>query len=128
MKNWKTVLVTAVIALLVVALGLMGKRVFVSQRIRDTKTRIKQYEVIAKEQRLITEILQLKHDAAVIQSKFQSAQPQSPPPGTITGMEYIPMDKIPTDAKVSDGLGAPPKQFVQAAVVVFFSKTTTARL
>jgi len=113
MKNWKTVLVTAVIVLLVVALGLMVLRNSESQAERDTRGRIRQYEIIAKEQRLITEILKLKYDAALIQSKSQSA-PQRPPnnpnvpPGTITGMEYIPADQIPPDAKVSDGLGAPP--------------------
>lgn len=114
MKQWKTVLVTVVIVLLVVALGLMVLRNSESQVVRDTKGRIKQYEIIAKEQRLITEILQLKYDAALIQSKFKSIQPaqqqtQNAPPGTITGMEYIPIDKIPSDAKVSEGLGAPPK-------------------
>lgn len=109
--KWKTVLVTAVIALLVVALVLMAQRSFVSQEIRVVENRIKQYEIIAKEQRLITEILTLKYDAAVIQSKLKPAQPaaQNVPAGTITGMEYIPMDKIPPNTKVGDGLGAPPK-------------------
>lgn len=109
MKNWKTVLVTAVIALLVVALVLMTQRGIVPQGERETKNRIRQYKIVLEEQRLITEILTLKYDAAVIQSKFKPAPEQSLPPGTIESMEYIPMDKIPPDAKVSDGLGAPPK-------------------
>ena len=112
MKNWKTVLVTAVIALLVVALVLMAQRGYVSQNERAAKARIKQYKIVLDEQRLITEILTLKYDAAVIQSKYQPTQKpatQNVPNGEITGMEYIPMDKIPPGAKVSEGLGAPPK-------------------
>ncbi len=109
MKQWKTVLVTAVIAILVVALALMAGRVFVSQDARIVKKRIEMYEIMRDEQALITEILTLRYDAAVIQSKFKPAPKQSPPPGTIESMKFIPMDKIPPDAKVSDGLGAPPK-------------------
>jgi len=107
MKNWKTSLVTAVIVLLVVALGLMLLRNSESQAERDTRGRISQYEMIAKEQRLITEILTLKYDAAVIQSKFQPAQrpPTQQPPGSIDSMEFIPIDQIPPDAKVSNGRG-----------------------
>lgn len=70
MKQWKTVLVTAVIALLVAALILMAQKVFVSQDERATKARITQYKIVLEEQRLITEILTLKYDAALVRSKF----------------------------------------------------------
>jgi len=83
--KWKTVLVTAVIVLLVVALGIMASRVLVSQDTRAIKKRIKMYEIVAKEQRLITEIVTLRYDAALIQAKFNPApvpeinDPSEPP-------------------------------------------------
>jgi len=83
--KWKTVLVTAVIVLLVVALGIMASRVLVSQDTRIIKKRIKMYEVVRDEQKLITEILTLRYDAALIQAKFNPApvpeinDPSEPP-------------------------------------------------
>lgn len=70
MKQWKTVLVTVVIALLVVALVLMALKGITPQIERETKNRIRQYNLVLEEQRLITEILTLKYDAAIIQAKF----------------------------------------------------------
>lgn len=83
--NWKHVLLTAVIALLVVVLALVVFKIIEPQTQRDIRTRIKQYEIVAKEQRLITEILTLRYEAALIQAKFKPqqrpAQPPVPQPG-----------------------------------------------
>ncbi len=78
--KWKTVLVTAVIVLLVVALGIMANRVFVSQDARIVKKRIKMYEIVRDEQALITEILTLRYDAALIQAKFNPISDPNRPP------------------------------------------------
>lgn len=42
---------------------------------KDIQNRISQYELVKEEQQLITDILTLKYEAAVIQSKFQPAPP-----------------------------------------------------
>ena len=77
----KTVLVTAVIVLLVVAIALMAERSLVSQVERDTEKRIRQYRMIEEEQRLITSIVTLRYEAALIQAKFNPAPiPQEAPP------------------------------------------------
>ena len=79
--KWKTVLVTAVIVLLVVAMGLMTARSLVSQEIRDMKNRIERYKLIEEEQQLITDIVTLRYEAALIQAKFNPAPtPQGTPP------------------------------------------------
>jgi len=77
MKQWKTVLVTAVIVLLVVALALMSVKPIEPEK--DIKGRIKQLKLVLEEQKLITEILQLRYDAAVIRAKFAPAQPEPAP-------------------------------------------------
>lgn len=46
---------------------------------KDIKTRIKQYKLVKEEQQLITDILTLRYDAAVIQAKFKPAQPAPQP-------------------------------------------------
>jgi len=75
MKQWKTVLVTAVIVLLVVALAPVKP----VEPEKDIKGRIKQLKLVLEEQKLITEILQLRYDAAVIRAKFTPAQPEPAP-------------------------------------------------
>ena len=79
MKQWKVVLVTAVIALLVVALCLSNWNVLETgeQTIRD---RIGQYKLIAEEQRFITEIWTLRYEAAVMQAKFNPVADANAPP------------------------------------------------
>lgn len=77
MKQWKTVLVSVAIALLVAALVVLTLRVSGSQSERDIKNRISQYKLVKEERQLITDILTLKYEAAVIQSKFQSALPKT---------------------------------------------------
>lgn len=74
----KTVLVTAVIALLVVVLVFLSVKAFEPHK--DIKGRIKQYELVKEEQQLITDILTLKYEAAVIQSKFKPAPQPTPAP------------------------------------------------
>ena len=70
----------------------------------DMIERTRQYKMILEEQQLIRDILLLKVEIA----KIQAENAPSNQPGTITGMEYIPLDQIPPDAKVSPGMGAPP--------------------
>jgi len=77
MKQWKTVLVTAVIVLLVVALALVSVKPIEPEK--DIKGRTKQLKLVLEEQKLITEILQLRYDAAVIRAKFAPAQPEPAP-------------------------------------------------
>lgn len=71
MKQWKTVLVSVVFALLVGALVVLALRVYEPQR--DIKDRISQYQLVLEEQQLITDILTLRYDVAVIQAKFKPA-------------------------------------------------------
>lgn len=75
MKQWKTIVVTAVIALFVVAFALLAFKAFEPQEVRDIKTRISKYRLVREEQQLITDILNLKYEAAVIQAKFKPAPP-----------------------------------------------------
>jgi len=77
MKQWKTVLVTAVIVLLVVALALVSVKPIEPEK--DIKGRTKQLKLVLEEQKLITEILQLRYEAAVIRAKFAPAQPEPAP-------------------------------------------------
>jgi len=77
MKQWKTVLVTAVIVLLVVALALVSVKPIEPEK--DIKGRTKQLKLVLEEQKLITEILQLRYDAAVIRAKFAPTQPEPAP-------------------------------------------------
>ncbi len=78
--KWKTILVTAVIVLLVVALGIMASRVLVSQDARNIGKRIGMYEIVRDEQALITEILTLRYEAALIQAKFNPVSDPNRPP------------------------------------------------
>lgn len=73
MKNWRTVLVTAVIVLLVAILGWMVLTNLGSETIRATKVRIKKYEVIRREQELIRDILKFRYETAQLQAKFKPA-------------------------------------------------------
>lgn len=68
--KWKTVLVTTVIVLLITALCLMGSKVLKKDIEPSIKERIKQYKLIAEEQRFITEIWTLRYEAALMQAKF----------------------------------------------------------
>ena len=77
----KTVLVTAFIALLVVGVALLSVKAFEPHK--DIKDRIKQYKLVLEEQELITKILTLKYEGAVIQAKFQPA-PQKPVPPIVS--------------------------------------------
>ena len=52
--KFRTIVVTAVIVLLVAALGIMASRVLVSQDMRAIGKRIKMYQIVRDEQRLIT--------------------------------------------------------------------------
>jgi len=79
MKNLKTVLVTAVIVLLFVVLVLLAVKAFESQPLKETKSRIKQLKLVKEEQQLITDILNLRYDAALVRSKFSPAQPEPIP-------------------------------------------------
>lgn len=84
MKNGKEILITATIALLVVmvvALGFTLRNVTSNSKDElDIKGRISQYKLIREEQELITDILTLRYDAAVIQAKFKPAPPRIVPP------------------------------------------------
>lgn len=81
MKKWKANILTAAIALLVaMTLLLVVKEIERSvtksiepQPTKEIKSRISQYELVKEEQQLITEILTLRYEAAVIQSKFKPA-------------------------------------------------------
>lgn len=83
--KWKTVLVTAVIALLVVVLTFLSLKAFEPHK--DIKNRISQYKLVLEEQELITKILTLKYEGAVIQAKFQPAPARPAPPPTRTVIE-----------------------------------------
>ena len=71
-----------------------------------TVERIRQYKIFHEEQQLIRDILLLKVEVAKIQAENAPPQQQS---GQIESMEYIPLNQIPPDAKVSPGMGTPPK-------------------
>lgn len=84
--KWKNGLMMAVmivlIALLVVVLILLARSAVEPQSAKDMrviKSRIKELKVVLEEQKLITEILQLRYDAAVIRAKFAPAQPEPAP-------------------------------------------------
>ena len=80
MKQWKVVLVTAVIALLVVALFVMGLKSLDTKGEQTIKERIKQYTLIRDEQLLITDIWTLRYEAAVMQAKFNPVADANAPP------------------------------------------------
>lgn len=80
MKQWKVVLVTAVIALLVVALFVMGLKSLDTTGEQTIKERIEQYKLVAEEQRFITEIWTLRYEAAVMQAKFNPVADANAPP------------------------------------------------
>lgn len=71
MKQWKTVLVTTVIVLLIAALFLVvrSKSLKTNEEL-SIEGRIKQYKLIRDEQELITEIMTLRYEAALIRSKI----------------------------------------------------------
>ncbi len=71
-----------------------------------TVERVRQYKIIHEEQQLIRDILLLKVEVAKIQAENAPPKQES---GKITGMEFVPLDQLPPDAKVSPGMGAPPK-------------------
>lgn len=81
MKQWKTVLVTAVIVLLVVALCLVGCKFLATDAEQSIKERIEQYKLIREEQQLITDIMTLRYDVAVIRAKYGPIPDANAPPG-----------------------------------------------
>lgn len=74
--KWKTIVVTAVIGLLVATLAVIGWR---SRTNYAIQTRIGQYKLMKEEQQLITDILNLKYEAALIKAKFNPAPTTAPP-------------------------------------------------
>ena len=80
MKNWKTVLMTAVIVLLVVVLIVLAQKAIEPQDEREIKAQNKSYKLVLENQKLITEILNLRYEAAVIQAKFKPAPRPAPLP------------------------------------------------
>ena len=77
--KWKSVLVKAFIVLLIAALALLvvkGIEFQVAQMLeskqatRDIKNRISQYKLIRDEQELITDIMTLRYEAALVRSKI----------------------------------------------------------
>lgn len=70
MKQWKVILVTVVIVLLIAALCLVGSKVLKKDTELSIKGRIKQYKLIRDEQELITDIVTLRYEAALIRAKF----------------------------------------------------------
>jgi len=77
--------VTAVILLLVAALVVVVTTRPTSQEEKDSKERIRKYEIVRDEEKLIAEILTYKYNSATIRSKMQPApkivpKPASPPP------------------------------------------------
>jgi len=114
MKSWKTVSVVAVFVVLVVSLGLVARYALQDKEVKAAKARIETFKIVEEEQGLILSILEKKIAVAKINAQYgqkPAAAPAAAPappaaaPGAITGMEYIPMDQIPKDAEVSDGLG-----------------------
>lgn len=77
MKNWKAVVLTVVVILLVAMLIPIIKNHWETRAIRS---RIAKFELIWQEQKLATDILKARYDAAVIQSKFNPAPPAIEPP------------------------------------------------
>ncbi len=73
MKNWRTILVTAVIVLLVAILGWMVLTNLETQATKDTKGRIKQYKLIREEQEMIRDILTFRYETSLLQAKFKPA-------------------------------------------------------
>ena len=84
MKNWKAVLMTAVIVLLVVVLIVvlivLAQKAIEPQDEREIKAQNKSYKLVLENQKLITEILNLRYEAAVIQAKFKPAPQPAPLP------------------------------------------------
>ena len=77
MKQWKTVLVTAVIVSLVAILTFTFWK---TQKTYPIRSRIGQYRLMKEEQQLMLDILKLRYETTVIQSKFQPAPTQNVPP------------------------------------------------
>ena len=77
MKNWKTVVMTLVVILLVAI-----SFVFVWDRweTRAIRSRIRKYGFVKQEQQAIYDILKLRYDSAVIQAQFKPAPPVVEPP------------------------------------------------
>ena len=75
MKTWKAVVLTGLAILLVVILASYVENYW---KTREIRSRIANLEPIAREQRLIADILTAKYEAAVIKSKFAPA-PQNRP-------------------------------------------------
>lgn len=80
MKQWKTIVVTAVMVLLVVILILLSMKALEPQATREMKNRTKNYRLVLEEQKLITEILKLRYEAAVVKAKFQPVPRPAPKP------------------------------------------------
>jgi len=87
MKQWKTIVVTIVVLLWIATVIVLVKRPWgdVAPEVDNVKlaqARIAELKVVLEEQRLITEIITLRYDAAVIQSKLQPAPQPAPAPKT----------------------------------------------
>lgn len=75
MKNWKIVVLTVVaIVLVALLMALLTATVQNRWETRVIRSRIKQYEMVKQEQQLITDILNLRYEAAMIQAKFNPAE------------------------------------------------------
>ena len=106
MKEWKTIVVTAVILLLVVAMGLVawnsrgtlispvpveGQSISPEQALANLKVRVGQLDVLWKEQTLTRDIMVLQQEIRELTLKAQA-------PPVIEG-EFIPIDEMPDEAK-----------------------------
>lgn len=67
MKQWKTVVVTAIMVSLVAILAVI---VWNNRKTQAIRSRIAQYELIRQEQQLKTDIIKLGYEAALIQAKL----------------------------------------------------------
>lgn len=74
MKNWKTVVLTVLVILLV---AVFANVAWYRWETRAIRSRIAQYKLIKQENQLATDILTLRYEAALIRAKF--SPPQSPP-------------------------------------------------
>ncbi len=73
MKQWKTVVVTMIIALLVAMLVIV---VWNNRETKAIKSQIAQYELVKQQQQLVLDILKIRYETAVVQKALR------PPPVT----------------------------------------------
>lgn len=70
MKNWKVIVLTVFVILLVAILTFSVRSMWETREIRS---QIKQFKLIREREQLTLDILNIRYDTAVIQAKFQSA-------------------------------------------------------